>query len=125
MSLRIVHYNDPILRKKGARIDSITPEIKKLIADMFETMEKHRGVGLAAQQVGQSLQLTVIDVRAATDRPSTLHLNDQPADVNAFMKERGISHGPRCDPATNSNVDSRFTGSAGIQKLTFWRPSTL
>jgi peptide deformylase len=63
----------------------ISSDIKRLIADMFETMYAHKGVGLAAQQVGQALQLTVIDVRGVTDRPSSLELNGQPADVAAFM----------------------------------------
>jgi len=85
MVLEIVKYGHPVLRKKGERIDGITPEIKKLIADMFETMEENHGVGLAAQQVGVAKQLTVIDVRAVTDRPSTLELNGQPADVASIM----------------------------------------
>jgi peptide deformylase len=85
MILEIVKYGNPILRQKGARIESITPEIKKLIADMFETMRERHGVGLAAQQVGRALQLTVIDVREAKDRPSTLELKGKPADVDEFM----------------------------------------
>ena len=85
MILKVVKYGDPVLRKKGARIESITPEIKKLIADMFETMYAHKGVGLAAQQVGQALQLTVIDVRGVTDRPSSLELKGKEADVAEFM----------------------------------------
>ena len=85
MVLEIVRYGHPVLRKKGERIAGITPEIKKLIADMFETMEENHGVGLAAQQVGVAKQLTVIDVRAVTDRPSTLELDGQPAEVDSFM----------------------------------------
>jgi len=85
MILKVVKYGEPVLRKKGAKIESITPEIKKLIADMFETMYAYKGVGLAAQQVGVALQLTVIDVRGVTDRPSTLELEGKPADVNDFM----------------------------------------
>jgi peptide deformylase len=85
MILEIVKYGHPVLRKKGAKIESLTPEIKKLIADMFETMEENHGVGLAAQQVGVARQLTVIDVRAVTDRPSTLELDGQPADVADIM----------------------------------------
>jgi len=85
MILKVVKYGDPVLRKKGARIETITPEIRKLIADMFETMYDYKGVGLAAQQIGQALQLTVIDVRAVTDRPSTLELKGKPADVADFM----------------------------------------
>lgn len=85
MVLQVVKYGTPILRQKGARIDEITSTIKKLIADMFETMYAHKGIGLAAQQVGLALQLTVIDVRGVTDRPSTLELKGQPADVHEFM----------------------------------------
>jgi peptide deformylase len=85
MILEIVKYGTPILRKKGDRITEVTPTIKKLISDMFETMYAHKGVGLAAQQVGLALQLTIIDVRGVTDRPSSLELNGQPADVHEFM----------------------------------------
>jgi peptide deformylase len=85
MILPVVKYGHPILRQKGAAIEKITPEIKKLITDMFETMREKNGVGLAAQQVGRALQLTVIDVREAKDRPSTLELKGKPADVNKFM----------------------------------------
>ncbi|HEX9047748.1 MAG TPA: peptide deformylase [Verrucomicrobiae bacterium] len=85
MILDIVKYGHPVLRKKGERIESITPEIKKLIADMFETMEENHGVGLAAQQVGVAKQLTVIDIREVTDRPSTLELNGQPAEPEEIM----------------------------------------
>ncbi|MGN6555433.1 MAG: peptide deformylase [Verrucomicrobiota bacterium] len=85
MILKVVKYGEPVLRKKGAKIESINAEVKKLIADMFETMYAYKGVGLAAQQVGVALQLTVIDVRGVTDRPSSLELNGQPADVDDFM----------------------------------------
>ena len=85
MVLKVLKYGNPVLRKKGARIEMITPAIKQLIEDMFETMYASRGVGLAAQQVGEALQLTVIDVREAVDRPSTLELDGKPADANEFM----------------------------------------
>jgi peptide deformylase len=85
MPLVVVKYGTPVLRQKGARIDVITPTVKKLAADMLETTYSYKGVGLAAQQVGLALQLTVIDVRGVTDRPSSLELNGQPAEVGGFM----------------------------------------
>src|SRR5438445_8150577 len=85
MNLPIAQYGQPVRRQKGARIEKITPAIKQLIADMFETMHAAAGIGLAAQQVGHALQLTVLDVRAVKDRPSTLELADQPTDVASFM----------------------------------------
>jgi peptide deformylase len=85
MILDVVKYGHPALRKKGERIEKITPEIKKLIEDMFETMYAAKGVGLAAQQIGKALQLTVLDVRGATDRPSTLEIDGKEANVETFM----------------------------------------
>jgi len=85
MVLEVVHYGHPALRQKGAPIETIDPQVQQLIADMLDTMYAARGVGLAAQQVARPLQLTVIDVREVTDRPSTLHLHGQPANVDAFM----------------------------------------
>jgi peptide deformylase len=85
MILPVVKFGTPVLRAKGARIETVTPTIKRLIADMFDTMYAYKGIGLAAQQVGVPIQLTVIDVRGVTDRPSSLELNGKPSDVHAFM----------------------------------------
>lgn len=85
MLLEVIKYGHPALRQKGARVESVTPEIRKLIADMLETMHAGKGIGLAAQQVGQALQLTVIDVREVKDRPSTLEFEGKPADVATSM----------------------------------------
>ena len=85
MILPVVKYGHPVLRQKGARIETITLEIKQLIADMFETMYAAKGIGLAAQQVGKTLQLTVLDLRAVTDRPSKLELKGKPAELEAIM----------------------------------------
>jgi len=85
MILPVVKYGSPVLRQKGAKIETVTPEIKKLIADMFETMEENHGVGLAAQQVGVAKMLTVIDVREVKDRPSWVEIGGKPADVADIM----------------------------------------
>ncbi|MCC6819272.1 MAG: peptide deformylase [Verrucomicrobia subdivision 3 bacterium] len=85
MILPVIKYGHPVLRQKGARIESVTAEVRQLIGDMFETMNASKGIGLAAQQVGQALQLTVLDLRVVTDRPSTLELKGKPTDVNDFM----------------------------------------
>jgi peptide deformylase len=83
--LEIVKYGHPVLRQKGARIEKITPEIEALAAAMFETTHANKGIGLAAQQIGRALQLTVIDLRGVTDRPSTLKLDGKDADPAAIM----------------------------------------
>lgn len=61
MVLKVRKYGDPILRRKAPPIQSITPEIKGLIADMIETMYDQVGIGLAAPQVGIPLRLIVVD----------------------------------------------------------------
>lgn len=85
MILEIVKYGHPALRQKGAPIPEITPEIRQLIKDMLETMYKAAGVGLAAQQIGKALQLTVIDVREVKDRPSTLEIDGKQVNVADHM----------------------------------------
>ena len=75
MRLEIVKYGDPVLRAKGRRVAEVDEQIRELASDMLETMHAANGVGLAAQQVGEALQLTVIDVTEVEDRPSTLKLN--------------------------------------------------
>jgi len=85
MLLTVVKYGTPVLRQKGARIEAVTPKMQQLAADMLETMYAYKGVGLAAQQVGVAIQLTVIDVRGVTDRPSSLEVNGEAVDVDKFM----------------------------------------
>jgi peptide deformylase len=85
MVLTIVKYGTPVLRQKGARVEALTPTIKQLAADMLETMYSYKGIGLAAQQVGLAIQLTVLDIRGVTDRPSSLELDGEPADPHEFM----------------------------------------
>jgi peptide deformylase len=85
MILPILQYGDPILRAKGRRIEKIDERIRELVANMIETMHAAHGVGLAAQQVGEALQLTVLDVSAVEDRPSTLKLNGKDVDPKSVM----------------------------------------
>jgi peptide deformylase len=85
MVLPIVMFGTPVLRQKGERIEAVTSTIKKLIEDMLETMYAYKGIGLAAQQVGVPIQLTVIDVRGVTDRPSSLEIKGEPAEVDSLM----------------------------------------
>ena len=82
MVLPLAYYGNPVLREKGAKVKSVTPEIAQLIEDMFDTMEDFRGIGLAAHQVGTAIQLTVIDIRSVEDSPSTLELGGEEVEVD-------------------------------------------
>jgi peptide deformylase len=86
MRLPIRKYGDPILRTKGKWIEQVDDEIRTLASDMLDTMEAANGVGLAAQQVGHAVQLTVLDVTQVEDRPSIMTLNGEPvADLASAM----------------------------------------
>ncbi len=67
MSLAICTYGNPILRKKAEEITDVTGEIHELVKEMLETMYEERGVGLAAEQVGRSERIFVIDIPAESD----------------------------------------------------------
>lgn len=85
MILPILRYGHPVLRQKGAHVDRVTPEVREFVSHLLDTMYSAQGIGLAAQQVGRALQIAVLDVREVTDRPSTLVVDGQPADVDGFM----------------------------------------
>ena len=62
MALRKIRVQgDSILEKKCRKVEAMTPKIRDLIEDMFETMYDAYGVGLAAPQVGILKQIVVID----------------------------------------------------------------
>jgi len=63
MVLPIVHFNSPILRKKGVNVTAFDAALARLASDMIETMHAAAGIGLAAQQVGHAIQLCVVDLR--------------------------------------------------------------
>jgi len=61
MILPIYAYGQPVLKKVGQEIDKDYPELKALIANMWETMYNAQGVGLAAPQIGRAIRLFIID----------------------------------------------------------------
>lgn len=67
MILPISIIGTSVLRKKAEAVTKDYPDLQKLIEDMFETMYKTEGVGLAAPQVGHSIRLFVCDAAAMTD----------------------------------------------------------
>ena len=62
MILPIYIYGQPVLRKESADIEKDYPNLKELLANMFETMEESNGVGLAAPQIGLNIRVVVIDL---------------------------------------------------------------
>jgi peptide deformylase len=85
MTREIVIYGNAILRAKGKRIEKFDDELRALAVDMLETMYEANGVGLAAQQIGEALQLTVIDVSEAESRPSQMWIDGLEVDPKEHM----------------------------------------
>ncbi len=67
MKLPVYLYGHPVLREISDDITPDYPELKKLVADMFETMYVSEGVGLAAPQIGRNDRIVVIDASPWAD----------------------------------------------------------
>ncbi|MBI1809919.1 MAG: peptide deformylase [Gemmatimonadetes bacterium] len=63
--LEIRVLGDPVLRQETTPVPQVTPELQRLIDDMFETMHAAKGVGLAAPQVGRTERVAVVEVDGA------------------------------------------------------------
>lgn len=96
MILPIVGYGDPVLRKKGDEITAEYPNLKQLIEDMFDTMYRAHGVGLAAPQIGLAIRLFVIDTTPFSENEELSKQEQEELDgfkkvfINAkILKEEG------------------------------------
>jgi peptide deformylase len=67
MKRKIRTYGDPILRQRAQLVPEVTASLCRLADDLLETMYAARGLGLAAQQVGETCALCVVDVPAELD----------------------------------------------------------
>ena len=74
MILTIVKYPEPVLSQPGEPVTEFNDELRKLVADMFETMYDGMGIGLAAPQVGVSKRLLVIDLSVGKEPKDKLVL---------------------------------------------------
>ena len=85
--LEIKKYGEPVLLQKSAEIKEITPEIKTLIKNMFDTMYNAPGVGLAANQVGFALRLCVIDASASGKKCPMVFINPKIEKREGLLRE--------------------------------------
>jgi peptide deformylase len=67
MLLTIVKYPEPVLQQPGEPVTEFDDKLRKLVADMFETMYAAQGIGLAAPQVAVSKRITVIDLSSGKE----------------------------------------------------------
>jgi peptide deformylase len=83
----IVVYGSPVLRKKAAPVGKDYPNLKQFVFDLFETMEKSDGIGLAAPQVGKSIRIFVMDTSPLSDEHPELD-----GLRKAFINPRIVEH---------------------------------
>lgn len=66
MSLLPIHLlGSPVLREPSAPVPEVTDEVRRLVDDMFETMDGAEGVGLAANQIGMAVRVAVVDAEGS------------------------------------------------------------
>ncbi len=94
--LPLVILPDPILRQASKPVERVDAPLKKLIADMVETMHDAPGIGLAAVQIGEPLRLLVVDLAG----------KDEPPDPKAFI-----------NPAIVQSSDERATYEEGCLSI--------
>ena len=88
----IVKLGDPVLEKAAAPVTVFDEELKKLVADMFESMYEAHGVGLAAPQIGISKRVAVIDISFKEDPDAKLVL----ANPEIIRTEGKVSQNEGC-----------------------------
>src|SRR3712207_3362801 len=73
--LQIIHYPDPRLKKVSQPIEKVDPSLRDLAARMFELMRQHRGVGLAAPQVGLNIRMFVMNATGNDPAQDRVYIN--------------------------------------------------
>lgn len=85
MIIPVTHYGNPVLRRKGEPVETFDDALKRLADDMVETMHATNGIGLAAPQVGLSMQFFVIDLKPAAGEEQDFALRLDGKDVPAAL----------------------------------------
>jgi peptide deformylase len=98
MILDIVQYGHPVLRERCKPVETVDDDLRKLAADMLETMYDANGVGLAAPQIGVPIRLAVIDVAHDPECITFLKVAGEAAPLSSIM------------PLVFINPELEFTG---------------
>ena len=114
MALRIVHYNNPVLRTKGEKVTSFDSALAQLASDMIAAMHEAGGIGLAAQQVDRAMQLCVVDLREA-EVDFTWELDGAKPPMDLFMPM--ILANPQVSPVPGTPKTSYEEGCLSFPKI--------
>ncbi len=118
--LEILQAPHPVLKAKARPVTQVDDRIRRLAADMFETMYKAPGIGLAAPQVGVSERLVVLDVADGEERRPMVLVNPEIVwrSADRTTAEEGCLSlpGQFADVTRPEAVKVRFLGQEGIQR---------
>jgi peptide deformylase len=119
----IVAYGDPVLRKKSEKITKDYPKLSELIDNMFLTMYKSSGVGLAAPQIGLAIRLFIIDAAPFKDDNPEVE-NFKKIFINAqILEEEGkkwkFNEGCLSIPGIREDIDRKPTITIQYQDENF------
>ena len=112
--LPIITLPDPLLRKASAPIERVDEDVRKLAADMLQTMYAAPGVGLAAVQVGVPRRLVVLDTAKEGESPRPLVLiNPEIVSLGSEMRE----HEEGCLSIPDVRIDIERPGALKVRYL--------
>lgn len=121
LKLRILP--DTVLREKAQPVTAITPDVLRLLDDMLETMYKEAGVGLAAQQVGSTQRVIVMDVHAGKEHLEPAPLQMINPEIISASEETSVYEegclsipGMHADVTRPAQVTVRYTDRDGVQR---------
>lgn len=93
MNLSLHMFGDPVLRTESRKIETVTPEIRSLAEHMIRKMHAESGIGLAAQQVGRTESICVVDLPAEMDQ------DEEGTPLNADFEMPMVLLNPVVEPA--------------------------
>ena len=105
MILPIYIYGQPVLRKVAEDITPDYPQLKELIADMWDTLAESEGIGLAAPQIGKAIRLSVIDLDVISD------------DLPEYKDFRKVFINPHIIEYDESNTDTSEEGCLSLPAI--------
>ena len=105
MILPIYIYGQPVLRKVAEDITPDYPELKQLIADMWETLAESEGIGLAAPQIGRAIRLSVIDLDVLSE------------DMPEYKGFKQVFINPHIIEVDDSNTDTSEEGCLSLPAI--------
>jgi len=130
MILPITKFGNPVLRKKGVPLERFDKSTVSLISDMLETMFAARGIGLAAQQIGEPLQLAIVYAADKKSNVTVDGINIAPDKVmpiiliNPLITTSGEEYGYEEGCLSLKGIFSNVSRPKHIKMVTYWNPIT-